>query len=741
MVALLKKTKEKKHRFLWWAAYCSLVLTSPFVALAEPADMIWAVPPLPAPKTRPQHPENVAAMPPAPPADAPMPAPPKPPSETVAVAMPSPLPPELSTHRQAEEPVAAPPVAAPETASSSQTAPEIAEQKPPQTPDQTPTQPPLAQMPPPAAADNVAAENPQPPFPLAPAPVAVASVPALPAGVNEGAQGADSIPLVTESTAPSSLPMPEAKSSVGVTEQAAAQSLAVTDAGAMPFSLPPDSSKPLALPIAGNKQTEAFAPETPPQPPPQPPPQTAATTDNGSAPPAAAADLQAASFFRSLNEEKDELVLNASSDAKPETPDAISLEDAVALALKNNFEVLADVEKSRSAYWDTLGSYSQFIASVDAVFSEGAERSQPASYNDASGNRVLDSLHHRLDRSITVRQPLIDLAILADILKSGSAQSMAEMDALATRESTALDTVEVYLKLLQAQMAVKLADQYKDYLDELSKRMQARVKGGAGVATDMDRIRSRSTLAESARIEALGEYENNLADFQRLTHITPARLKIPAQLGVTVPEDTQAALERAAINSPVYLSSLKKLDVAVNTRNRSFSNLAPKLSLEYSKDFAYDAGGSAAGNPVDGVYPDQTDERMLLVARWSLNGGTSIAEGLSGQAKVREMNLRSLDVRSRMEQGIRANYNALAAAKRREAILREAVAADLRVIESFDKQYKNGNRSLFELLDAYEQHYKARLDLMHITTAKAEASFQIRQQTGDLVAAILHTEH
>jgi len=452
-------------------------------------------------------------------------------------------------------------------------------------------------------------------------------------------------------------------------------------------------------------------------------------------PNAGAAD---AAYLKNLAGADQILALNTANGGNdPRLDEPIAISESVAFALRNNFEIQAGEEKLHSAYWDKIGAYSQFAPTVNFDYSQGSEQSDPASYNDALGNRVLESTHFRRDRSLTVRQPIIDLGVVSDILSAGDKENIAKADQRDAREGIASDTVNAFLKLLQARISVRLAEQYKEYLDNLSKRMTARVEGGGATGADLDRVKSRASAAENARIEAMGQYETDLAEYRRLTRVSPSQFKIPDVLSPPIPETAQVALEAAFRQNPAYRSSLDKIDAAADDRNKSYSGLLPKLSVQYGKDFTYDAGGAAKGNPVDGVYPDQTTETVMLVAQWSLNGGTAIAGGVSGMAKEREMDLHAQDVRARMEQGIRSGYTAINSARERRRVLQKSVEENERVVKGFEDQYKDGNRSLFDLLDAYEQLYSSRLNLMRIVVANAEAAYAIRRQMGELIPSII----
>ncbi len=436
------------------------------------------------------------------------------------------------------------------------------------------------------------------------------------------------------------------------------------------------------------------------------------------------------------------VALNVSEYAqKANIVEPIRLDEAVAFAIKNNLEIKASNSRSKSAALEKLTAYSRLLPSLDAKLSHGSEESMPASYNDLFGNRVLDDKHTRKDRTFAVRQPLIDLEVVADILTSTDKENLAKIQSQGDRDSIAYDTVNVYLKLLQARIAVQLADQYHAHLEELLNRMKNRVDGGGATVGDLERIKGHANLAEVARAEALGEYETNLAEFRRLTQITPAQLQVSEVLVPDVPKSLPDAITKALQNNPAYKATEIQRDIAASTRNSSFSKIVPKVSLEYSDTYSYNAGGAAKGNPVDGAYPTQQDKRLLLVAHWTLNGGLEVAEGMTALEKERETNFRSLDARSRIEEGVRASYNAINAANQRVSILQKGIESNEKVVREFEDQYKNGSRSIFELLDAHAQLYGNRVNLMRIEIARALAAYQVRRQMGDLLLALIEQEH
>jgi adhesin transport system outer membrane protein len=444
-------------------------------------------------------------------------------------------------------------------------------------------------------------------------------------------------------------------------------------------------------------------------------------------------------FMKRLSGNRETIPLDILAGVSPDIQEAIQIDEAVALALKNNFEVMASDQAVKSGFWDKIGTYGQYGPTLNLTLSKGRERSRPASINDINGDRVKDDRHARRDRDLVVRQPLIDLGIVAEILSSTDKEEIQKIDNRATRETVALDTVNAFYNIVQARVAVHLADQYKKYLEDIAARMSARVEEGGAPAADLDRISARALLAESARIQAVGEYETGLSEFQRLTGVIPLEIKIPEILAPQVPREVTEALDGAYQANPSYLSSLKKIELAKVDAAKFGVEMLPEISGQYTSTYVYNAGGSAKGNPIDGVYPSQRSDSMLLVAKWELHPTTSVPGGLSGLAKIREMDYLARDVKTRIQQGVKASYTALGAAEKRKEALRESVLANQRVVDSFEVQYQEGGRPLFDLLDAYEQLYNSQLNLMRVVMANVRASYQVRKQMGDLIPSVIQT--
>lgn len=441
-------------------------------------------------------------------------------------------------------------------------------------------------------------------------------------------------------------------------------------------------------------------------------------------------------FIRDLQKGDRVMILPLSQDQPADTYEPLSVDEAVALAMKNNYEAKAISQSTEATYWEKLATYLLYAPTFEVRYAAGDETSRPASYNDSTGTRAAHDKHVRRDQLYSIRQPIIDMAIVEDILLREVRESYAETVERETREGIAYDTANAYLGLIQAGMLMKMADDYHEYLTRLEERMRARVDGGGATPGDLERVVGRMANAESARLEAEGEYVNALSEFRRITHVTPSRLLVTDKLAPAIPPALSDALAYAQKANSTYVGALQKIDIARGARDKTYSELLPTLNLEASREKAYNAGGAAKGNPVDGVYPDQDDSRLMVVAHWAVSPAYTSLNGVAGNVRVREAEYRARDTKMRVEQALRTGYNTVHATNQRLDVAEKGLQANVNVVSEFEDQQEHGRRSLFELLDAYEQLYGSQVNMVRLITARAQASYLVHRQMGSLLSAL-----
>lgn len=140
------------------------------------------------------------------------------------------------------------------------------------------------------------------------------------------------------------------------------------------------------------------------------------------------------------------------------------------------------------------------------------------------------------------------------------------------------------------------------------------------------------------------------------------------------------------------------------------------------------------------VVPTALPIVMVTIGVKLIGGGTQITGGMSGMHKARQMQYQSIDMLKRLEQSMSTSYSAINATQERLNILQKTVEANERVVVAYEEQFKNGTRQLFDLLDAYEQLYNSRLNMVRAIFAYTQATYQIQRGMGSVVESVLETK-
>lgn len=442
------------------------------------------------------------------------------------------------------------------------------------------------------------------------------------------------------------------------------------------------------------------------------------------------------------------LTLEPDPNNPPTVTEPLDMGEAVAFALQNNFEIKAARAKAQGTRWEFFGSIGQYLPRLEYERQSGSQRSSPAAFHvikdstDTTKNPLVETnKHHTWTRTYSVKQPLIDMSIIADILNRDQVHDAASADETATRERVALDTITCYLRLIRSRLTIGFATSYKANLDKLGERMKVRVSGGGASGVELDRINARATSARSAMIEAGAEYQAALVEFRRLTNVTPIKLSLPARLMPDVPEEVEEVLARALRMNPEYQVAQLKADAALAATWKQMSVFLPKLSMQMTDTRTFNAGGISQEDPMmtapSPVYPYVNDRRLMLVFNWTLNGGADIGQSLANAAYARQASYQASDTRLRLEESVRTSFSALNAANGLVESTNRALDANVKVATAFDEQFLNGNRQLLDLLDAYERLYQSQNELSRLLISEATASFLVRRQMGELVEAIV----
>ena len=206
------------------------------------------------------------------------------------------------------------------------------------------------------------------------------------------------------------------------------------------------------------------------------------------------------------------------------------------------------------------------------------------------------------------------------------------------------------------------------------------------------------------------------------------------------PASTNSAMETAIQNNNQLQAALRDIESVEQERRAVQGKYSPKFDIELSAIHTYNAGGVAASDPVPNntLYADQNDKRAMLVMSWNLlDGGADMMQSKALESKRQEYEYRAKEIQRKLEESLRINFNALRAVNGRVESVRQEMESNDIVLAAFKEQLFSANRSLLDVLDAYQRQFNSRTELTRLLIAEATAGLQMLRNMGKLQEGIV----
>jgi outer membrane protein, adhesin transport system len=181
----------------------------------------------------------------------------------------------------------------------------------------------------------------------------------------------------------------------------------------------------------------------------------------------------------------------------------------------------------------------------------------------------------------------------------------------------------------------------------------------------------------------------------------------------------------ASVTSPTVLIANADIDVAKAELRGARAGYYPNLDLEL---------GASAGEDLDGVEGSDISAQALVVLRYNLfRGGADIAREREGFARLREAR-ESLRVAQReAEEEARVAFNAMITARTRVRALARGVEAQRATRDIYAQQFDLGQRGLLDLLDAENELFNDRSNLVTASFTEMFAVYRVLAVIGTLL--------
>lgn len=194
----------------------------------------------------------------------------------------------------------------------------------------------------------------------------------------------------------------------------------------------------------------------------------------------------------------------------------------------------------------------------------------------------------------------------------------------------------------------------------------------------------------------------------------------------SLPSTLDAALGLARANNPRVRSSSADIDAAQAGVASARAKYGPTVLLE---------GKARAGVDIDGSDGQTSDLGARVVMRWNLyRGGIDVANEQEQIRRASEQRLASHQVFRELEETVRLSWNQRIRQMELSKTLRAQSGANSNLVGSYREQFKVGQRSLLDVLDAQNTSFNTSILANTAVYASLFAEYKILAATGQLLS-------
>src|SRR5690606_9325804 len=404
---------------------------------------------------------------------------------------------------------------------------------------------------------------------------------------------------------------------------------------------------------------------------------------------------------------------------------ATTIEESIQAALETNPEVGVVAADREAIEQELRQARALYLPSIDLRGAAGPEYTDSPQTRNRVNEDDTETLL-RLESQLTLTQMLFD----GFETQSEVQRQIARIDSASYRvqeaaEFIALDAVEAHLDVLRNQALVELARENVEQHRRILGQVRQLADRGAGSIGDVRQAEARLAEAQSSFALAEGNLRDAEAVYLAVVGTPPTDLEEGMAPVFALPESPDASAAVASVSSPTVQLANADVDVAQAELRGARAGYYPNLDLEL---------GAAAGDNLDGLEGRDVSAQALLVLRYNLfRGGGDIAREREAFLRVKEARQNLRVAQRNAGQEARTAYHALITARARLDALRDGVEAQRATRDIYAQQFDLGQRGLLDLLDAENELFVSRSNLVTATYTEMFAVYRVLAVIGAML--------
>lgn len=403
-----------------------------------------------------------------------------------------------------------------------------------------------------------------------------------------------------------------------------------------------------------------------------------------------------------------------------------SIGDTVRAALSANPEIGIVKADRRAVDQELRQARAGYLPSLDFRGGIGGElASTPATRRRGPGT-TNSTEQLRSEAQLRLSQMLFDgFATQSEVERQTSRVDSAAYRVQEAAEFIAVDAIEAHLDVLRNQEIVALNRENVAAHERILNQVRGLERAGRADVADVQQTQARLANARASLAQATGALADAVALYQRVVGREPDQLVLDAPPAAALPKGREAAAALASVQSPTVLIAAADVDVAGAELRGSRSGYFPRIDAELTAEALRNA---------DGTEGTDASASAMLVLRYNLfRGGADVAREREAFHRLNEARAALVKQRLKAEELARQAVNAHQTARERVAAQRARVDAQRRTRDAYASQFDLGQRDLLDVLDAENELFLARVQLLTAEFTERFAVYKILGVVGTLL--------
>jgi len=405
---------------------------------------------------------------------------------------------------------------------------------------------------------------------------------------------------------------------------------------------------------------------------------------------------------------------------------AMDIKEAMTMAIETSPEIREAAATKEGIEFELQQGRGLYFPRVDLEARAGPQRF------DTPGRRIKDiedDWEFGTEVSATLEQLLFDgFGTDAEVERQAYRVDASAYRVLERGEVVGLDAAQAYLDVLRQDELHAIAQANVDYHEGKLREINSGVRSGVLGVGDQQQARERLAAARSTLSEFDEAREAARIRYRRVVGMNPVSLSEPSPVTALLPGSLDEAMTMGRQNSPRILFSQADIGTAYAEWKAARAEYFPEVVAEVRGRYSDDQDG------VDGY---ENEVSAQLVARYRLFGGGIDSANVQEQIRHIDERRAVLNREARdLDELVANSWNSMTLVRSRRALLDEQRAEAERVLNSYEREFNVGVRSLLDVLDTQNSLVQTRVSSATARYAELFAEYRVLASMGTLLGSV-----